>query len=550
MNLNDLKTDGSMGTSKRYGMIVDLNRCVGCQTCTIACKHSNDTPPGVQWRSVLDVEQGRFPNVERLFLVTGCQHCAEPSCVPVCPTGATRQREDGLVTMNYDLCIGCASCAVACPYQARTIVHEKEGYYAGGQTEQEKKTTHEDRYGVANKCTFCVERIDMAEVTGLIPGVDPEVTPACASSCITQAIRFGDFNDPASTVSQLAKDNRSFQMHAELGNNPQIKYLYEVPQATPGRAADPDDLDDERQSDPTNPLVGKRQTFWDYRAAMNFILGGMASGLMVTAWFAHAVGLVATEGLRTINTIAAALMAVGLFFVFLKIGRKARFLFVLLRPQSSWMTRETWCVALIYAALAVSYAWPQYVHGALVWLALGAAGFLLCQARILYASKGIPAWRAPLIPALVIASGLAEGLGLLALLSLFPSMQVAPIIVLAPAGLLLVIVNSWAWRCYVDSAKAVGIGPLSRRDLASASPWVHAFGHGTPLAMYLLCLAIAPLSQSLAALAGLGAVIGGCIWKFVVITRACHQQGFAIPMQPQRGSGTRAAPKRFSLEPQ
>ena len=146
--------------------------------------------------------------------------------------------------------------------------------------------------------------------------------------------------------------------------------------------------------------------------------------------------------------------------------------------------------------------------------------------------------------------GLAEGLGLLALLSLFPSMQVAPISVLAPAGLLLVIVNSWAWRCYVDSAKAAGIGPLSRRDLASASPWVHAFAHGTPLAMYLLCLAIAPLSQSLAALAGLGAVIGGTIWKFVVITRACHQQGFAIPMQPQRGSGTRAAPKRFSLEPQ
>ena len=80
---------------KRYGMIVDLNRCVGCQTCTIACKHSNDTPPGVQWRRVLDVEQGQYPDVERLFLVTGCQHCAEPSCVPVCPTGATRQREDG-----------------------------------------------------------------------------------------------------------------------------------------------------------------------------------------------------------------------------------------------------------------------------------------------------------------------------------------------------------------------------------------------------------------------------------------------------------------------
>jgi phenylacetyl-CoA:acceptor oxidoreductase subunit 2 len=259
------------------------------------------------------------------------------------------------------------------------------------------------------------------------------------------------------------------------------------------------------------------------------------------------VGLLAPEGLRRIDTFAAVVMAVGLFFVFLKIGRKARFLLVLLRPHSSWMTRETWCVAGIYPALAVSYVWPQYLHGSLALLALAAAGFLLCQARILYASKGIPAWRAPLIPAMVIASGLAEGLGLLAMLSLFPSMQVAPIIVLAPAGLLLVIINSWAWRCYVDSAKAMGIGPLARRDLEGASPWVHTFGHGIPLTLYLLCLAVAPISQSLAALAGLGAVIGGAVWKFIVITRACHQQGFAIPMQPQRGSGKRAAPKRFVL---
>ena len=547
MNLNDLKADGAMAPAKRYGMIVDLNRCVGCQTCTIACKHSNDTPPGVQWRQVLDVEQGTFPDVERLFLVTGCQHCAEPSCVPVCPTGATKQRADGLVTMNYDLCIGCASCAVACPYQARTIVHEKEGYYAGGQTLQEKKTTHEDRYGVANKCTFCVERIDTAAATGLVPGVDPEVTPACASSCITQAIRFGDFADPLSNVSQLAKDNRSFQMHAELGNDPQIKYLYEVPQATPGRAADAADLDDERQSDPTNPLVGKRQAFWDYRAAMNFILGGMASGLMVTAWFAHAAGMLAPEPLRRIHTVAASIMAVGLFFVFLKIGRKMRFLYVLLRPQSSWMTRETWCVALIYPSLAASYLWPHFIHEALAVLALGAAGFLYCQARILHASKGIPAWRAPLIPPMLLASGLFEGLGLLAVLSLAESMRVSQVIVLAPAGLLLVIVNTWAWRCYVDSAKAQGIGPLARRDLEAASPWVHWIGHGAPAVLFVLCLIIGPASQTLAALAGLAAAAGGGWWKFVVITRACHQQGFAIPIMPQRGSGKRAAPERYAL---
>ena len=145
----------------RYGMVVDLNRCVGCQTCAIACKHANDTPPGMQWRRVLDVERGTYPDVERLFLVTGCQHCAEPPCVPVCPTGATRQRADGLVTMDYDTCIGCGYCAVACPYQARTIAHDTSWYY-GEPTAQEAHVAHDERVGVANKCTFCVERVDEA----------------------------------------------------------------------------------------------------------------------------------------------------------------------------------------------------------------------------------------------------------------------------------------------------------------------------------------------------------------------------------------------------
>ena len=219
------ETPENRDSATRWGMVVDLNRCVGCQTCTIACKHANDTPPGVQWRRVLDVERGTFPDVERLFLVTGCQHCAEPPCVPVCPTGATAQRADGLVTMDYDTCIGCGYCAVACPYQARTIVHDKSWYY-GEPTVQERHVHHDDRYGVANKCTFCVERIDDALDEGLTPGVDLTYTPACVASCIAGALHFGDFANSDSNVSHLTRDNVSFQMHAELGTDPQIKYLF------------------------------------------------------------------------------------------------------------------------------------------------------------------------------------------------------------------------------------------------------------------------------------------------------------------------------------
>jgi phenylacetyl-CoA:acceptor oxidoreductase subunit 1 len=526
----------------RWGMVVDLNRCVGCQTCTIACKQANDTPPGVQWRRVLDVEQGTFPDVERVFMVVGCQHCAEPPCVPVCPTGATRQRADGLVTMDYDTCIGCGYCAVSCPYQARTIVHESEWYY-GTPTDQETRARHDDRIGVANKCTFCVGRIDDAAARNLTPGVDLEVTPACATSCISQAIRFGDFADPESTVSQLVRDNASFQMHAGLGTDPQIKYLYEVPAATPGREADAADLDDEAQSDPENPLVGARQTFWDGRAAMNFTMGGMASGLAVMAYLGHLLGGLGAGMLVAMYVTAAALMAVGLFFVFLEIGRKLRFLHVLKRPQSSWMTRETYIVMLFYPAVAADLIWPQPALHLLA--ALAAAGFLLCQAKILHAAKGIPAWRAPLIPWMLGATGLFEGSGLLAIAAaIFPE-QPGSWSDLALAGLSLALINGGLWHAYRRTAKAHGIGPLARSCLAAITPALHATGHALPAVLFGAALVAGAGGPVTLATAGVASVAGGILWKFTVITRACHQQGYALPMMPQRGSGRRAAPARI-----
>ena len=534
-------------------MVVDINRCVGCQTCTISCKHSNDTPPGVEWRRVLDVERGEFPDVERLFLVVGCQHCAEPPCVPVCPTGATQQRADGLVTMDYDTCIGCGYCAVACPYQARTIGHDGKWFY-DQPTIQEEHVWHDEREGVANKCTFCIEKIDDAGERGLTPGVDLDVTPACSASCIAQAIHFGDFADDDSNVSKLARDNSFFQMHEELGTDPQIKYLYEVPNATPGRAPEAADLSDEVLSDPENPLVGKRQTFWDYRAAMNFTMGGMSTGLAIAALFAFLVARsrddwllssLGVNGLLVAYLIAGAGMAIGLFFVFLEIGRKLRFFYVLKRPQSSWMTRETYAVAAFYPLLLADLAWPHII---LHWLVvISAAAFLYFQARILHAGRGIPAWRAPLMPWMLIATGVYEGFGILAVLCVFiASSMVTPVTVAAGVGVLAA-VNAVLWHLYRKSAKDRGIGPLARRDIDAVTPIVHGLGHAFPLACVVVGALLAPAEVwiSFLGLAGAGAVAGGVVWKFTVITRACHQQGYAIPRMPQRGSGKRAAPARL-----
>jgi len=211
----------------RWAMVADLRRCVGCQTCTAACRHANATPPGVQWRRVLDMEVGEYPDVKRVFLPVGCQHCDEPPCRDVCPTTATRKRDDGIVTVDYDMCIGCGYCAVACPYQARYRTPRAVFAYGGAPAQHEAKRHDPARIAVATKCTFCVERIDAGTAQGRTPGVDPEATPACVNSCISGALAFGDVDDPDSNVSQLLRENQHFRMHEELGTGPGFYYLWD-----------------------------------------------------------------------------------------------------------------------------------------------------------------------------------------------------------------------------------------------------------------------------------------------------------------------------------
>ena len=217
----------------RYVMSIDLRRCVGCQTCTASCRHANATPPGVQWRRVLDIEVGEYPEVKRAFVPVGCQHCDDPPCMHVCPTTATRKRADGIVTIDYDLCIGCAYCAVACPYQARYKT-ERATFAYGKAVAHEAKRHDPDRLAVATKCTFCVDRIDAGLAAGQTPGVDPEATPACVNACIAQALTFGDLDDPSSNVSKLLEGNASFRMHDELGTGPGFYYLWDQAQPTGG----------------------------------------------------------------------------------------------------------------------------------------------------------------------------------------------------------------------------------------------------------------------------------------------------------------------------
>jgi Fe-S-cluster-containing dehydrogenase component len=212
----------------RWGMVIDLKRCIGCYACMVACKQEHFLPPKVFWARVVISETGRYPSVTKQMYPVLCNHCREAICVRVCPTGATTKREDGLVIVDYDKCVGCRYCLIACPYQQRTFLGStKEEYFPGqGQTPMETlgKKLFPYQAGTVVKCTFCEERIDPGVRQGLKPGVDREATPACVNACPVKARIFGDLDDPRSHVSILIKEKQGFQLHPEYATEPSIYY--------------------------------------------------------------------------------------------------------------------------------------------------------------------------------------------------------------------------------------------------------------------------------------------------------------------------------------
>jgi len=203
----------------RYGMTIDLNRCVGCNSCTVACKVENGTTSGVFWRRVLIKEVGKFPTARRIFLPIQCNHCEEPLCVYACPTGASYQRDDGIVLVDYEKCIGCHACTIACPYQVRFFIEDTDSIYPNGPTPYEENLYKSKKYpkfqrGTNSKCTFCVDRVEAGR------------DPACVESCPAEAMKFGDTDDPRSEISHHISLRKGFQLLPERGTDPRVYYLW------------------------------------------------------------------------------------------------------------------------------------------------------------------------------------------------------------------------------------------------------------------------------------------------------------------------------------
>jgi Fe-S-cluster-containing dehydrogenase component len=212
----------------RWGMLIDTRRCIGCYSCVIACRQEHFVPREIYFNRVVVSEKGNYPTVQKIILPVQCNHCQEPACIKVCPTGATTQRGDGLVLVDSKKCVGCGYCAVACPYQQRTLYEDPKSEYFPGQglTPYEKlgKQLYPYEPGTALKCTFCVERIDAAIKQGLKPGIDREATPACVITCPTKTRTFGDLDDPSSEVCRLIFEKKAKPLHPEFGTEPSIYY--------------------------------------------------------------------------------------------------------------------------------------------------------------------------------------------------------------------------------------------------------------------------------------------------------------------------------------
>ncbi len=183
--------------TKRYGLLIDLDRCTGCRTCTVACKMENrlEQVSGIRVETVggplCDTPAGKYPNLSMYYLPVPCMHCSEPPCLPSCPTEAIYRRPDGVVLIDEEECNGCQQCLEACPYDMLAYDPEKDKVW---------------------KCTLCAHRIDQG------------LEPFCVVCCEMEAMFFGDIGDPADRVSQLADRSKAYVLRPESGTGPSVRY--------------------------------------------------------------------------------------------------------------------------------------------------------------------------------------------------------------------------------------------------------------------------------------------------------------------------------------
>ena len=177
----------------RYGVLIDLRKCVGCHTCTVACQNENKLPFDMKWNRVLRMGPvGTYPDLKAYSIPVPCMHCKEAPCVEGCPTGASYRTKEGIVLVDENKCVGCKFCMVVCPYDARSYDAEK---------------------GVVKKCVMCVERVAQG------------MQPRCVETCQLKARTFGDIDDENSEIRMYIDAYEAKPLYPELGTEPVVYYI-------------------------------------------------------------------------------------------------------------------------------------------------------------------------------------------------------------------------------------------------------------------------------------------------------------------------------------
>ena len=225
---------------RKWQMVVDVDKCTGCQACVIACQAENNVPlnsdeifrqrRAIEWLRIERYWEGEFPDVKARFLPVLCQQCGSAPCEPVCPVFATYHNNEGLNVQVYNRCVGTRYCQNNCPYHVRFFNFWEPVWPEALRNQLNPDVTVRSR-GIMEKCTFCVQRIRRGELDADREGRevrDGDIQPACAQACPTDALMFGDVKDPQSRVSQFANDKRAFHLREQLGTEPNVLYLSKV----------------------------------------------------------------------------------------------------------------------------------------------------------------------------------------------------------------------------------------------------------------------------------------------------------------------------------
>ena len=467
----------------QYGFLIDHTRCIGCHACTVACKSENSVPVGNFRTWVKYVEKGTFPTLRRHFAVLRCNHCTHAPCVTICPVNALEKREDGIVDIDKDACIGCRACMQACPYDAIAL---------------------NDDTGSVEKCHYCAHRKEVG------------LQPACVVVCPEQAIVHGDLHDPTSKIARMVKDNETLVRRPEQRTGPNVHYLgVEALAIEPGLPVrpstylwsdrpphKPEAWPAELATAPDTRVVldvGHRVE-WGWPVAAYLVTKGIAAGVAMLAPFLPVTPNWLPEAIALFFTAATTALLVE------DLARPMKFLTLLTRPNTkSWLVRGAWILIAFSVTLPLTFLVPQ-LRWVNALLGLGVAGY---TAFLFAQCEGRDLWQSKLLLPHLLAGAIGAGAAVLA-----PFSGPAAIEIMRPAMLVFGVISLWEWK-----------GPHATSNARQAAAFLGTLrvGRFSPLLLGLVYAVVIPVL--------FGSWLGPSLPVFVLLGIALYEWAYVRAAQ-------------------